>query len=183
MATRKIAVIVGSLRRESFNRKVCKTLMLLAPPTLEMEFVEIGDLALFNQDDEANPPANYIEFRNKIKEFDGVLFATPEYNRSVPGALKNALDVASRPYGASVWNGKPCAVISVSPGAGGGFGANHHLRQSLVFLNMPCMAQPEAYVGGIDKLYDSDTLTNDGTRAFFQQFIDAFSTWVERHAD
>ena len=183
MATRKIAVIVGSLRKESFNRKVCKTLMLLAPPTLSMEFVEIGQLSLFNQDEEANPPANYIEFRNKIKEFDGVLFATPEYNRSVPGALKNAIDVGSRPYGASAWNGLPCAVISASPGASGGFGANHHLRQSLVFLNMPCLAQPEVYISGVDKLYDGDTLTNDGTRAFLQQFIDTFATWVERNAD
>ena len=183
MATRKIAVIVGSLRKESFNRKVCKTLMLLAPPTLELEFVEIGDLALYNQDDEATPPANYIEFRNKIKEFDGVLFATPEYNRSMPGCLKNALDVGSRPYGASAWDGLPCAVISVSPGASGAFGANHHVRQCLVFLNMPCMPQPEVYIGGVDKLYDGDTLTNDGTRAFLQQFIDRFATWVERNAD
>ena len=183
MATRKIAVIVGSLRKESFNRKVCKTLMPLAPPTLELEFVEIGQLSLYNQDEDDHPPANYTEFRNKIKEFDGVLFATPEYNRSVPGALKNALDVGSRPYGASAWNGLPCAVISVSPGASGAFGANHHLRQSLVFLNMPCLAQPEVYIGGVANLYEGDTLTNNDTRAFLQQFIDTFATWVERNAD
>ncbi|HZV65932.1 MAG TPA: NAD(P)H-dependent oxidoreductase [Telluria sp.] len=183
MATRKIAVLVGSLRKESFTRKVAKTLMLLAPPTLEMEIVEIGQLPLYNQDADDNPPPLYTEFRNKIKEFDGVLFCTPEYNRSVPGALKNAIDVGSRPYGQSAWSGKPCAVVSVSPGALAGFGANHHLRQSLVFLNMPAMQQPEAYVGNIGKQFDGDTLTNDTTKAFLQTFIDAFATWVERHAD
>ena len=183
MATRKIAVLVGSLRKESFTRKVARTLMLLAPPTLEMEIVEIGQLALYNQDADDSPPPLYTEFRNKIKEFDGVLFCTPEYNRSVPGALKNAIDVGSRPYGHSAWSGKPCAVVSVSPGALAGFGANHHLRQSLVFLNMPAMQQPEAYVGNIGKQFDGDTLTNDTTKAFLQTFIDAFATWVERHAD
>jgi chromate reductase len=148
-----------------------------------MEIVEIGQLALYNQDADDNPPPLHTEFRNKIKEFDGVLFCTPEYNRSVPGALKNAIDVGSRPYGHSAWSGKPCAVVSVSPGALAGFGANHHLRQSLVFLNMPAMQQPEAYVGNIGKQFDGDKLTNDTTRAFLQTFIDAFATWVERHAD
>jgi chromate reductase len=183
MATRKIAVLVGSLRKESFTRKVARTLMLLAPPTLEMEIVEIGQLALYNQDADDSPPPLYTEFRNKIKEFDGVLFCTPEYNRSVPGALKNAIDVGSRPYGHSAWSGKPCAIVSVSPGPLAGFGANHHLRQSLVFLNMPAMQQPEAYVGNIGKQFDGDTLTNDTTKASLQTFIDAFATWVERHAD
>lgn len=183
MATRKIAVIVGSLRKDSFNRKVAKTLMLLAPPTLEMEIVEIGQLAMYNQDDDASPPPTYLEFRDKIRQFDGVLFATPEYNRSMPAVLKNAIDVGSRPYGQSAWNGKPCAVISVSPGASGGFGANHHLRQSLVFLNMPAMQQPEAYIGNAGKLFDGDNLTEESTKAFLQKFIDAFATWVERNAD
>jgi len=183
MATRKIAVIVGSLRKDSFNRKVAKTLMLLAPPTLEMEIVEIGQLAMYNQDDDASPPPTYLEFRDKIRQFDGVLFATPEYNRSMPAVLKNAIDVGSRPYGQSAWNGKPCAVISASPGASGGFGANHHLRQSLVFLNMPAMQQPEAYIGNAGKLFDGDNLTDDSTKAFLQKFIDAFATWVERNAD
>jgi chromate reductase, NAD(P)H dehydrogenase (quinone) len=183
MATRKIAVIVGSLRKDSFNRKVAKTLMLLAPPTLEMEIVEIGQLAMYNQDDDASPPPTYLEFREKIRQFDGVLFATPEYNRSMPAVLKNAIDVGSRPYGQSAWNGKPCAVISASPGASGGFGANHHLRQSLVFLNMPAMQQPEAYIGNAGKLFDGDNLTDDSTKAFLQKFIDAFATWVERNAD
>jgi chromate reductase len=183
MASRKIAVIVGSLRKESYNRKVAKTLMLLAGPKLDMEIVEIGHLALYNEDEDANPPPAYTEFRERIKSYDGVLFVTPEYNRSVPGALKNAIDVGSRPYGHSAWNGKPAGVVTVSPGAVGGFGANHHLRQMLVFLNMPAMAQPEAYVGGIAKMFDGDKLTNDSTRAFLQTFIDAFAAWVERHAD
>lgn len=183
MATRKIAVIVGSLRKESFNRKVARTLMLLAPATLEMEIVEIGQLPMYNQDDDDNPPVTYVEFREKIKQFDGVLFCTPEYNRSLPGVLKNAIDVASRPYGHSAWNGKPCAVVSVSPGALAAFGANHHLRQCLVFLNMPAMQQPEAYLGNIAGKYNGDDLTDDATRAFLQTFVDAFATWVERHAD
>ncbi len=183
MATRKIAVIIGSMRKDSFNRKVAKTLMLLAPSTLEMEIVEIGQLPMYNQDDDDNPPATYVEFREKIKQFDGVLFCTPEYNRSVPGVLKNAIDVGSRPYGQSAWSGKPCAVVSVSPGALAGFGANHHLRQSLVFLNMPAMQQPEAYLGNIGGQFDGDQLNNDSTRAFLQKFVDAFATWVERHAD
>jgi chromate reductase len=183
MATRKIAVLVGSLRKDSFTRKVAKTLMLLAPPTLEMEIVEIGQLPMYNQDHDANPPPTYVEFRSKMKEFDGVLFCTPEHNRSVPAALKNAIDVGSRPYGHSAWNGKPCAVVSVSPGALGGFGANHHLRQSLVFLNMPAMQQPEAYVGNIGNQFDGDQLTNDATKGFLQTFVDAYATWVERHAD
>ena len=183
MATRKIAVLVGSLRKESFNRKVAKTLMLLAPSTIEMEIVEIGELPLYNEDDDKAPPAVYTEFRNKIKEFDGVLWVTPEYNRSVPGALKNALDVGSRPYGQSAWKGKPCGVVSVSQGAPGAFGANHHLRQSLVFLDMPTMQQPEAYIGGVAKLFEGDKLTNESTAKFLQTFIDAFAAWVERHAD
>jgi chromate reductase len=183
MATRKIAVIVGSLRKESFNRKVAKTLMLQAPPQLEMEIVEIGHLPFYNQDFDDNPPAVFTEFRATIKKFDGVLFVTPEYNRSMPGVLKNAIDVASRPYGQSAWNGKPCGVVSVSPGAIGGFGANHHLRQSLVFLNMPAMQAPEAYIGGIGNQFDGDNLTNESTKKFLQTYIDAFATWVERHAD
>ena len=183
MATRKVAVLVGSLRKESFSRKVAKTLMLLAPPTLDMEIVEIGQLPLYKQDHDDAPPPVSAEFREKVREFDAVLFVTPEYNRSVPGVLKNAIDVASRPYGQSAWNGKPCGVVSVSPGAISGFGANHHLRQSLVFLNMPAIQQPEAYIGGIGNQFEGDKLTNDSTRAFLQTFIDALATWIERHAD
>ena len=166
-AVRDIAVFVGSLRKESLNRKLAKALAELAPSSLKLEIVEIGQLPLYNQDFDEDPSSVYVEFRARVRAADGVLFVTPEYNRSVPGALKNALDVASRPYGQSAWNGKPGAVISASPGAIGGFGANHHLRQSLVFLNVPAMQQPEAYIGGADKLFDaSGKLANDGTRKF-----------------
>ncbi len=178
-AVRDIAVFVGSLRKESLNRKLAKALAELAPSSLKLEIVEIGQLPLYNQDFDEDPSPVYVEFRARVRAADGVLFITPEYNRSVPGALKNALDVASRPYGQSAWNGKPGAVISASPSAIGGFGANHHLRQSLVFLNVPAMQQPEAYIGGADKLFDaSGKLANDGTRKFLQQFIEAFANWV-----
>jgi len=178
-AVRDIAVFVGSLRKESLNRKLAKALEELAPSSLKLDIVEIGQLPLYNQDFDEDPSPVYVEFRARVRAADGVLFVTPEYNRSVPGALKNALDVASRPYGQSAWNGKPGAVISASPGAIGGFGANHHLRQSLVFLNVPAMQQPEAYIGGADKLFDaSGKLANDGTRKFLQQFIEAFANWV-----
>ena len=184
MATRKIAVLVGSLRKESFTRKLARNLMLLAPPTLELDIVEIGDLPLYNQDDETDsPPPTWTEFRNRIKEADGVLFCTPEYNRSLPGVLKNAIDVGSRPYGKAAWTGKPCAVVSNSPGALGGFGANHALRQCLVFLDMPCMPSPEAYVGGVGNKFDGDHLVDDSTRSFLHQFMERFAAWVERHAD
>jgi chromate reductase len=180
---RDVVVLVGSLRKESLNRKMASALCAMAPPSLKLEIVGIGDLPLFNQDFEATPPPASSAFKERIRKADAVLFVTPEYNRSVPGALKNAIDVASRPKGQSAWDGKPCAVVSVSPGAIGGFGANHHLRQSLVFLNMPAMQQPEAYVGGADKLFDGEgNLTNDSTRAFMQKFLDAFATWIDRNA-
>lgn len=184
MATKKIAVLVGSLRKESFTRKVAKTLMILAPPSLELDIVEIGQLPMYNQDDEtATPPAAFTEFRNRMREVDGVLFCTPEYNRSIPGVLKNAIDVGSRPYGQAVWNGKPAGIVSVSPGAIGGFGANHHLRQSLCFLNMPVLEQPEAYIGGTGSLFDdAGQLTNDGTRDFLVNFGKAFEKHIARNA-
>jgi chromate reductase, NAD(P)H dehydrogenase (quinone) len=183
--TKKIAVFVGSLRKESFNRKMAKLLIALAPDSLTLEIIEIGGLPLYNQDfdDEGKPLAEWSEFRKRVKSFDGVLFVTPEYNRSVPGVLKNALDVGSRPYGQSVWEGKPGAVMSVSPGAIGGVGANHHLRQSLVFLNVPAMQQPEAYIGGAAKLFDANgNITNETTRALLIKFMDAFAAWVAKHA-
>ncbi|NNG22163.1 NADPH-dependent FMN reductase [Telluria aromaticivorans] len=183
MATLNIAVIVGSLRKDSFTRKVAQSMIELAPGSLDMEIVEIRDLPLYNQDDETeHPPAAFTAFRERIRRADAILFCTPEYNRSVPGALKNAIDVGSRPYGKAAWQGKPCAVVSVSPGALGGFGANHHLRQMLPFLDMPCMPAPEAYVGGVAAKYDGNRFIDDGSRAFFQAFIDAFAAWVERHA-
>ena len=179
MAQHKIAVFVGSLRRESFNRKMAKALIKLSPDSLTLEIVEIGGLPLYNQDLDDNPPAVWAEFRERIKKFDGILFVTPEYNRSVPGVLKNAIDVGSRPFGKSVWDGKPGAVMSVSPGAIGGFGANHHLRQSMVFLNVPVMQQPEAYVGNAASLFDEEgNLTSDSSREHAAKFMHAFASWV-----
>src|ERR1700754_4781776 len=178
-----IVVIVGSLRTESFSRKMAQASSELARAPLKLEIVEIGQLPLYNQDlDPDNPPPAWKEFRARVKKADGVLFVTPEYNRSGPAPLKNAIDVGSRPYGQSVWDKKPAAVVSVSPGLIGGFGANHHLRQSLVFLNMPTMQQPEAYVGNAAKLLDSNgKLTSDTTRQFLKMIMESFAAWVERN--
>jgi chromate reductase len=174
-----VAVFVGSLRRDSMNRKVANALAELAPSALKLSIIEIGQLPIYNQDEDENPPAAWTTFRQRVKAADAVLFVTPEYNRSVPGVLKNAIDVGSRPYGSSVWNRKPAAIVSASPGAIGGFGANHHLRQSLVFLNVPAMQQPEAYIGGADKLFDANgRLANDGTHKFLQTFMQAFAEWI-----
>ncbi len=174
-----IAVFVGSLRKESFSRKVANALVRLAPAALKLHVVEIGQLALYNEDLEIGAPESWISFRERVRAADAVLFVTPEHNRSVPGVLKNALDIGSRPYGRSVWDRKPGGVVSVSPGAIGAFGANHHLRQSLVFLNVPAMQQPEAYIGGVAALFDANgTLTNDGTRDFLEKFLTAFAEWV-----
>ncbi len=179
----KIAVIVGSLRKESYNLKTAKEMMAMAPESLSMELLDISGLPMFNEDLEANPPKEWVSLRKKIREADGLLFFTPEYNRSVPGVLKNAIDVGSRPYGENSWNGKPAAVVSVSIGAISGFGANHHLRQSLVFVNVSTMAQPEAYIGGAAELFDENgKLTNDSTKKFLKDFLMAFENWVEIHA-
>ena len=174
-----VAVLVGSLRKDSFNRKVANALIQLAPAGLNLSIVEIGQLPIYNQDYDDKPMTEWTAFRERIRVADAVLFVTPEHNRSVPAALKNAIDVGSRPYGKSAWSGKPGAVVSASPGAIGGFGANHHLRQSLVFLNIPTMPQPEAYIGGADKLFDTTgVLTNEGTRKFLQSFMKAYATWI-----
>jgi chromate reductase len=177
---RKVAVLVGSLRKAAFSRHTANALAALAPTGLALQIVEIGGLPLYNQDHDANPPAAWTTFRAQVKAADAVLFVTPEYNRSVPAPLKNAIDVGSRPYGQSVWSGKPGAVMSISPGGIGGFGANHHLRQSMVFLNVPMMQQPEAYVGGIASVFDEGgNATNEATKGFFKTFIDAYAAWVE----
>ena len=181
MSVKKIAVIVGSLRKESFNRKIANALIELAPQDLSAEIVQIGQLPHYNQDDDdqGRPLQEWTAFRQRMGTFDAVLFVTPEYNRSVPGVLKNAIDVGSRPYGKSIWSGKPAGVISVSPGGIGGFGANHHLRQSLVFLDMPCMQQPEAYIGGIVAMLDEQgKLKNDSTRDFLRKFMHSFNEWI-----
>ena len=180
---RDIVVMVGSLRRESLNRKMARALIEIAPAPLALEIVEIGALALFNEDLEADPPKEWTAFRDRVRRADGVLFVSPEYNRSVPGVLKNAIDVGSRPYGKNVFEGKPGGIVTVSPGAIGGFGANHHLRQSLVFLNVPALTQPEAYIGGAGKLFgESGRLTSEPTREFLGKFLAAYAAWVERIA-
>jgi len=181
---RQVAVLVGSLRKASFSRKMALALAALAPKTLKLSVVAIDDLPPYNEDEEtANPPAAWVRFRDEVRAADAVLFVTPEYNRSVPGFLKNAIDVGSRPYGKSVWSGKPGAVVSVSPGALGAFGANHHLRQSLVFLDVPAMQQPEAYIGGAAGLFDeAGELTSDATRAFITKFMAAFAAWIEANS-
>jgi chromate reductase len=179
----EVAVVVGSLRKESFSRKTARAAMALAPASLKMSIVEIGKLPLYNQDDDAKPPAESAAFKARIQAARAVLFVTPEYNRSVPGVLKNAIDIASRPYGHSAWDRKPAGVISVTPGGLGAFGANHHLRQSLVFLNMAAMPQPEAYVSNAAKLFDdTGALASDDTRQFLQAFMTAFAAWVEANA-
>lgn len=179
---RDVAVIVGSLREASYNRMTARALVKLAPDTLKLDIVEIGQLPLYNQDfdDHREPPGEWADFRARIKAADSVLFVTPEYNRSVPGVLKNAIDVGSRPYGKSAWNGKPGGVVSVSPGAIGGFGANHHLRQSMVFLNVPMMQAPEAYVGGAGDVFDDKGEANERTTSFLRKFITAYAAWVEK---
>src|ERR1700722_9713713 len=168
-----VCVLVGSLRKASFNRMLANELSWLAPSSLKLDIVEIGQLPFFNEDIEtAAPPAPWTAFRRRVKAADAVLFVTPEYNRSMPAVLKNALDVGSRPYGSSVWDRKPGAIVSCSPGAIGACGAHHHLRQSLVFLNVPTMQQPEAYVSNVDKLLDEHgKLVSEGTRKFLQEFM------------
>jgi chromate reductase, NAD(P)H dehydrogenase (quinone) len=180
---RNVAVLVGSLRKESFNRKMARALVAMAPASLKLEILEIGQLPFFNADFESDPPQAVREFKQRLESFDAVLFVTPEYNRGVPGVLKNAIDVGSRPYGKSSWSRKPAAIMSVSPGAIGGFSANHQLRQSLVFLDMPALQQPEAYIGNAAKLFDEKgALIADDTREFAQKFLQAFTAWIERTA-
>ncbi|NTV89188.1 MAG: NAD(P)H-dependent oxidoreductase, partial [Clostridiales bacterium] len=172
----KVGVIIGSLRKAAFSRKMAGAVKELASASMTLEELEIGDLELYNQDLEdaaGGPPASWNAFREKLGEFDAFIFITPEYNRSVPAALKNALDVGSRPREDSRWNGIPAAVISVSPGAMGAFGANHHLRQTLVFLNMPTMAQPEAYIGNAASLFDEEgRMTAEKTAEFLKKYLE-----------
>ena len=185
MAAKKIGILIGSLRKGSYSRMIARALKALAPASMELEEVEIGELAIYNQDfdDEDNPPTAWTAFRERIKNFDAILLVTPEYNRSVPAVLKNALDVGSRPHGKNVWNGKPGAVVSVSPGGLGGFGANHHLRQSLVFLNVPTLQQPEAYIGHVATFFDANgVLISESAREFLQTFIYEFGAWIEINA-
>ncbi len=174
----QIAVLVGSLRRASLSRRLAEALAAVAPAGLTFDQIPLGDLAIYNQDldDDGTPPAEWTMFRTRLAAADAVLFVTPEYNRSVPGVLKNALDVGSRPYGKSAWAKKPAAVVSCSPGALGAVLANHALRQSLVFLDMPVLQQPEAYIGHVAKVVDEP----DSSRAFLTSIMAAFADWIER---
>ncbi|HLR02976.1 MAG TPA: NAD(P)H-dependent oxidoreductase [Virgibacillus sp.] len=183
---KKVAVLVGSLRKQSFSKQVAKNVADLFPENYDMEFVNIGDLPLYNQDYdmEGALPDTYVTFREEVRAADAILFVTPEYNRSVPGVLKNAIDVGSRPKETSVWNNKPAGIISVAPGNLSAFGANHHLRQSLVFFNMPVVQQPEAYIGNVAGLLGEDgKITAEDTVAFLQTFVDAFVNLVQKHSE
>jgi len=176
-----VAVIIGSLRKESYSRKVAKALMVAAPATLGCRIVELGDLTLFNEDLEDQPPASWTRMRDEIKSADAVLFVTPEYNRSMPGVLKNAVDIASRPSGKSVLDGLPAGVVSVTPYNLGGLGANQALRQSFVWLNMPALQKPEAYVSKAGELFDENgQLKNEETRKFFRQYMAAFAEFIPK---
>lgn len=181
-STRTIAVLVGSLRKDSFNRRIARELARLAPAQLKLEIVEIGGLPHYDQDlDPDDTPAAWQEFRDRVRPADGVLFVTPEYNRSIPGVLKNAIDVGSRPYGKSVFAKKPGAIVSATPGPLGAFGANHHLRQSCVFLDIPLMQQPEAYLGNVGDWFDENGGLKDGKAVkFLTSFIAAYADWVEK---
>lgn len=174
----RVAVIVGSFRKGSHTRKLARALIALAPASLDCNFVEIGDLALYTEDLDETPPTAWTRFREEIRRVDAVLFVTPEYNRSVPGGLKNAIDVGSRPPFQSVWDGLPAAVVSQSPYKLGGFGANHHLRQTLVFLNMPVLQQPEAYIPEVAEMFDGQERLTPEARTFLERFVVAFADWV-----
>jgi chromate reductase len=178
--TRKIAVIVGSLRKDGYSRKIARNIEALAPKGYEFEEVDISKVGFYNQDLDGHEPAEWLELRAKIKAADAVLFVTPEFNRSMPGVLKNAIDIASRPYGHNVFNGKPAAVVSNSPGNIGGFGANHHLRQSLSFLNTPILQQPEMYLAGVGSWFDeAGKVKDEKTREFLAGFARTFADWIE----
>jgi chromate reductase len=175
-----VALFVGSVRKASLNLKLAHALITIQPAELKLEIVPVGGLPLYNPDIDLQGPQEWSRLRARTKRADAVLFVTPEHNRSVPAPMKNAIDIVSRPYGASGWNGKPGAVISASPGAIGGFGANHHLRQMLVFLNVPTMQQPEAYIGHVDKLFDANgKLANEDTAQFLEGFLGAFVKWID----
>jgi len=182
MGKKTIGILLGSLRRDSFCKKIALHLSGLLAEQFEVKFLDPGNLTLYNQDldtKDATPQA-WLDFRKEVRALDGVLFVTPEYNRSMPPVLKNALDIASRPYTSNSWSGKPAAVVSVSPGKQGGFGANQHLRQSAACLNILMMAQPEAYIGNVVTLTDANGVSDEGTKKFLQTFATAFAAWVNR---
>jgi chromate reductase, NAD(P)H dehydrogenase (quinone) len=179
--TYKIAILVGSLRKDSINRKVARSICAIRGDKFDCSIIEIGDLPLYNPDFDANPPEQWVRFRQQVAAADGVLFVSPEYNRGIPGVLKNAIDVGSRPYGESVFDKKPAAIVTASPGGIGGFGSNHQIRQAAVYLNMPIMAQPEAYLGNVsDDSFDEKGCLNEGAlKDVITMLAHAFAGWVE----
>jgi chromate reductase len=183
VAALRVAVLVGSLRKEAFSKRAARALQALQPPGLALDVVEIGEMPLYNPDLETDsPPAAWRAFRERIAASDAVLFVSPEYNRSMPAAIKNAIDVGSRPYGKAAINGKPCAVVTTSPGALGGFGANRQIREAVVFVDMPMMQMPEMFIGTVDKAIAADgTIADEKLREVFVKFLQAFAGWIERN--
>lgn len=182
MEQTQIAVIVGSLRRDSFNRKLASAMVKLAPPAFSFRQIEIGDLPLYNQDDDANPAASVKRLKAEIAAVQGLLFVTPEYNRSIPGVLKNAIDHASRPYGQSAWAGKPAGVLGASVGAIGSAMAQQHLRNILAYLDVPTLGQPEAFIHAKDGLFDADGNVGESNKKFLQNWMDLYVGWVKKHS-
>lgn len=178
----KVGIVVGSIRENSFSQQLANNLVELFPEGYETEFIEIANLPLYNQDSDDNIPEVYTTFRETVKALDAVVFVTPEHNRSFPAALKNALDVGSRPYGSNVWDGKPALIVSQSPSNLSGFGANHHLRQVLAFLNVPVVQQPEVYIANVMELLGEDgKITNEDTIGFLQSVVDTYVDFIKRH--
>jgi chromate reductase, NAD(P)H dehydrogenase (quinone) len=182
MSQYQIAVIVGSLRKDSFNRKLAGAVVKLAPPEFSFKQVQTGDLPLYNQDDDANQAESVKRLKNEIKSAQGLLFVTPEYNRSIPGVLKNAIDHASRPHGQSAWTGKPAGVLGTSPGATGTAMAQQHLRNVLVAVGVLTLGQPEAFIQVKDGLFDEDGNIGAGSKKFLQNWMDQYVAWVKKHA-
>lgn len=181
MSKKTIGIVVGSLRKDSYSKSVANYVASIIAEEYQVKFIDLKDVDMFNQDLENNPPASWVSLREEVKSSDAYLFFTPEYNRSIPAVLKNALDVASRPYGQSVWAKKPGGVVSVSMGNIAGFGANHHLRQILSFLDVYAMQQPEAYIGNAMAIIDGNgNLIDESTKNFLKAYVDAFTAWVEK---
>lgn len=178
----KVGIVVGSIRKNSFSEQLANNIIERFPEDFKAEFIEIANLPLYNQDSDENVPEVYTNFRDTVKALDAVVFVTPEHNRSFPAALKNALDVGSRPYGSNVWDGKPALIVSQSPSNLSGFGANHHLRQVLAFLNMPVVQQPEVYIANVMDLLGQDgKITNQDTINFLKTVVDTYVEFVKKH--
>lgn len=182
MSEYKIAVIVGSLRKNSFNLQLANAVLRLAPSDFKFKHLQINDLPLYNQDNDENQAPEVIRLKNEIKDSHGLLFVTPEYNRSIPGVLKNALDNASRPYGQNAWAGKPAGILGASIGAIGTAMAQQHLRNVLTFLDVPTLAQPEAFIHAKEGLFDQDGNIGTESRAFLQNWMDKYVAWIKKHA-